>query len=47
MKNPIELFATLGDRLAAAWPFIKGKIDRDAEMYRKKCEKSAEAINAR
>lgn len=37
----------LGDWLAAAWPFIKGKIDRDAEMYRKKCEKSAEAINAR
>lgn len=37
----------LEDRLAAAWPFIKQKIDHDAEIYRKKCEKAAKAINAR
>lgn len=37
----------LGDRLAAAWPFIKGKIDRDAEMYRKKCERAAKSAKSR
>ncbi len=35
------------DRLVAAWPFIKQKIDHDAEVYRKKCEKAAKAANAR
>lgn len=35
------------DRLAAAWPFIKGKIDRDAEMYRKKCERAAKSAKSR
>lgn len=37
----------LSDRLASAWPFIKGKIDRDAEAYRKKCEKAAESAKSR
>lgn len=37
----------LSDRLAAAWPFIKGLIDRDAETYRKKCEKAEKAAKAR
>lgn len=37
----------LGDRLAAAWPFIKRLIDRDAETYQKKCERASKAVKAR
>lgn len=37
----------LGDRLAAAWPFFKQKIDRDAETYRKKCERAAKSAKSR
>lgn len=37
----------LRDRLAAAWPFIKRLIDRDAEAYRKKCEKAARSARSR
>ena len=37
----------LSERLVAAWPFIKRKIDYDAETYRKKCEKASKAIQAR
>lgn len=43
----LDIEPVFGDRLAAAWPFIKQKIDHDAEAYRKKCEKAAKAINAR
>lgn len=43
----LDIEPVLGDRLAAAWPFIKRLIDRDAETYRQKCEKAAKAINAR
>lgn len=37
----------LNERLVAAWPFIKRMIDRDAETYRKKCEKAAKSAKAR
>ncbi len=37
----------LGERLVAVWPFIKRKIDNDAETYRKKCEKAVKAAKAR
>ncbi|MDE6455152.1 MAG: hypothetical protein K2L38_04425 [Dysosmobacter sp.] len=37
----------LSDRLAAAWPFIKRLIDRDAETYRKKCERAAKSAKTR
>lgn len=37
----------LSERLEPAWPFVKQKIDRDSEAYRKKCEKAAKAIKAR
>lgn len=30
----LDIEPVLGDRLAAAWPFIKHLIDRDAETYR-------------
>ena len=43
----LDIEPALGDRLAAAWPFIKRLIDRDAETYRKKCEKAAKAASAR
>ena len=37
----------LSERLVAAWPFIKRKIDHDAETYQKKCEKASKAAKAR
>lgn len=37
----------LSERVSVAWPFVKQKIDRDAETYRKKCEKAAKAAKAR
>ena len=37
----------LSERLVAAWPFIKRKIDHDAETYQKKCEKASKAARAR
>lgn len=43
----LDVEPVLGDRLAAAWPFIKRLIDRDADTYRQKCEKAAKAVNAR
>lgn len=43
----LDVEPVLGDRLAAAWPFIKRLIDRDAETYRQKCEKAAKAAKSR
>lgn len=37
----------LKDRLEAAWPFVKRMIDRDAETYRKKCEKASKSAKSR
>lgn len=37
----------LSERLTAVWPFIKQKIDYDAETYRKKCEKAAKSAKSR
>ncbi len=37
----------LNGRLVAVWPFVKQKIDHDAEVYRKKCERAAKAAKAR
>lgn len=42
-----DVESVLSDRLVAVWPFIKRKIDHDAEAYRKKCEKASKAIQAR
>ena len=44
-ENDIE--PVLSNRLVAAWPFIKRKIDHDAETYRKKCEKAAKSAKSR
>lgn len=37
----------LSARLSPAWPFFKQMIERDAETYRKKCEKAEKAAKAR
>ena len=43
----LDIEPVLGDRLAAAWPFIKRLIDRDAETYRQKCEKATKSAKSR
>ena len=37
----------LSARLSPVWPFFQQMVDRDAETYRKKCEKAAKAASAR
>ena len=37
----------LSERLRPVWPFVKAKIDHDAEAYRKKCEKAAKSARSR
>lgn len=37
----------LSDRVRAVWPFVKRKIDHDAEAYQKKCEKAAKSAQSR
>ena len=37
----------LSKRLSGVWPFLKCKIDHDAEIYRNKCEKASKAVKSR
>lgn len=37
----------LSERVRSVWPFVKSKIDHDAEIYRKKCEKAAKSAKSR
>lgn len=42
-----DVSPVLNERLESAWPFIKQKIDRDAETYRKKCARAAKSAKSR